>query len=164
MSRQELVSAFLEGQISRRTLIRRLIAGGVSTGAAISYAQMLSPERAGAAIRAPADDLYPLVDMTISSTSLATVRNNRRLAVSLTSSEELEYGNFRAFMRNAGGGVPIGSRFFPSGLLAAAGTRDVVIPITGFSSTRTSVRFYVQLQAQDAEGYWTLASAAKTLT
>ncbi len=48
MSRDELVGAYLDGRMSRRTLVRRLAAGGVSVGAAIAYAQLLDPKRASA--------------------------------------------------------------------------------------------------------------------
>src|SRR5918996_4189524 len=100
MSRQELVSAFLDGRISRRTLIRRLIAGGVSTGAAISYAQLLAPEQASAqATVAAADDHYPLIDMTIVSTSLATVKAQAKLVVKVVGTEELGPMFFRAFYK-----------------------------------------------------------------
>ncbi len=40
MSREELVSAYLNGEISRRTFVRRLVAAGVSVSAALAYAQM----------------------------------------------------------------------------------------------------------------------------
>ena len=52
MSREELVSSYLAGTISRRTFARRLVAMGVSAGAAVSYAQLLSQEKAEAADRA----------------------------------------------------------------------------------------------------------------
>jgi hypothetical protein len=164
MSRQELVTAFLEGQISRRTLIRRLIAGGVSAGAAISYAQVLAPERATAAVRAATDTQYPLIDLTIVSPSLASVRSGAYVKVSLTSTEELKNGSFRAFVNKSGGGVPLGSKFLAT-VIKQAGTRTVNVPVdvnqlTGLSSAR----FYVQMTAQDAERYSTLASAAKTLS
>jgi hypothetical protein len=48
MSREELVSAYAAGSISRRVFIRRLVAAGVSVGAAASYAHLLSPARAAA--------------------------------------------------------------------------------------------------------------------
>jgi hypothetical protein len=51
MSREELVSSYLAGTISRRTFARRLVAMGVSAGAAVSYAQLLSQEKAQAADR-----------------------------------------------------------------------------------------------------------------
>jgi hypothetical protein len=163
MSRQELVSAFLDGQISRRTLIRRLIAGGVSTGAAISYAQLLAPERAGAAV---GDTQYPLVDLAIATTSLAGVRSNAYIKVSLTSTEELKNGSFRAFLKKGSppGGVPVGDKFLAT-VLKQAGSRTVNVPVdvnqlTGLSSAR----FYIQMVAQDAERYSTLASTGKTLS
>jgi hypothetical protein len=48
MSREELVSAYAAGSISRRVFIRRLVAAGVSVGAATSYAHLLGPGRAAA--------------------------------------------------------------------------------------------------------------------
>ena len=45
---EQLVNEYIEGRISRRTLIRRLLAAGVSFGAAVSYAHMLQPDRAAA--------------------------------------------------------------------------------------------------------------------
>lgn len=43
MSQQELIHAYREGGMSRRTLIRRLIASGVSLGAAVGYAHLFAP-------------------------------------------------------------------------------------------------------------------------
>lgn len=163
MSRQELVTAYLDGRISRRTLIRRLIAGGVSTGAAISYAQVLAPERAGAATPRGSSDHYPLVDLRIKSSKLATVRSQGKIVVKVTSSEELLYLSLRVLLKTAGGGVPIGQRNF-SGFLAAAGSRQVAINInTSGLAGRDSARFYVQAQGSDAENFAALASAGKTL-
>jgi hypothetical protein len=48
VSQGELVAAYLDGQMSRRTLIRRLVAAGVSFGAAVSYAHVLGQGRAQA--------------------------------------------------------------------------------------------------------------------
>jgi hypothetical protein len=165
MSRQELVTAFLDGQISRRTLIRRLVAGGVSTGAAISYAHLLAPERAGASTAAAVvDDHYPLVDMKITSTSLAQLRTSNRIAISVTCTEELRNAFFRVLLKTADGGVPLGSRFFTA-FLFAAGSRDTVIDINPAPfASRTRARFYVQVQAQDAEFRPALASTFKTLS
>jgi hypothetical protein len=165
VSRQELVSAFLEGRISRRTLIRRLIAGGVSTGAAVSYAQLLRPEHARAASSmAAADDHYPMVDVTIDTTSLSAALNNARIAVSVTCTEELKFTSFRVFLNAAGGGSPIGQRSFAS-FLTAAGTRQVGIPIdTSPLVGRTSALLYVQLQGLDDESFPALASTRRRLS
>jgi hypothetical protein len=48
VSREQLVAAYLDGRMSRRTLARRLAAGGLSIGAAIAYAHLLEPSRATA--------------------------------------------------------------------------------------------------------------------
>lgn len=161
MSRQELVSAFLDGKISRRTLIRRLIAGGVSTGAAISYAQLLAPERA---IAATGDTQYPLVDLAIASSSLGGVRSNGYIKVSLTSTEELRRGTFRSFLKTAGGGVPLGGKFLDP-VIKAAGSRTVNVPVDASKLTGlSSARFYIQMTASDSERYPTLASTGKTLS
>jgi hypothetical protein len=48
MSQESLVNEYVAGRISRRTLIRRLVATGVSFGAAVSYAHLLNPDRAPA--------------------------------------------------------------------------------------------------------------------
>ena len=48
MSRDELVNAYIDGSVSRRTFIRRLVTAGVSLGAAVSYAHLLAPGRADA--------------------------------------------------------------------------------------------------------------------
>lgn len=56
MSTDELVNAYIEGGVSRRTFIRRLVAAGVSVGAAASYAHLLAPGRASAQSVSP--DFY----------------------------------------------------------------------------------------------------------
>ncbi len=48
VTEQELVQAYLEGQVSRRTFIRRLVATGISLAAAITYAHQLWGEAARA--------------------------------------------------------------------------------------------------------------------
>ena len=168
MSRQELVSAFLDGRISRRTLIRRLVAGGVSAGAAISYAQLLAPEHAGAApTLAAADNHYPLLDMTIVSTSLATVKAEGKLVVKVVGSEELGPMFFRVFRKlpGAAGGEPIGSKNFPTTFTTKANGKQFAINVaTAGFATLGSVRFYVTAIGNDAERYPALASAAATLS
>ena len=78
MSQEQLIGAYLDGRVSRRVLIRRLVAGGISLGAAVSYAHLLSPERAAAQT---ADDFYPSFNVEIISTSLSGVRRKERLVV-----------------------------------------------------------------------------------
>ena len=165
LSRQELVSAFLEGRVSRRTLIRRLIAGGVSTGAAISYAQMLDPQRAGAAVAvAGANDHYPLVDMKITSTvagdgaqpGAARGRGHLQRGAATTLLPRLPQDRAAEAFRSAAD--------YSTSFIAAAGTRPAGVPIdVGALGSRASVRFYVHLQGTDAERFPALATAGKTL-
>jgi hypothetical protein len=49
MSSSEIVESLLRGEISRRTLVRRLAAAGVSLSAAVAYSELLRPEWAFAA-------------------------------------------------------------------------------------------------------------------
>ena len=98
MSRQEAVEAFLQGRISRRTLIRQLVAGGVSIGAAASYAAALEPETAGAAVAGAPDDLYPLVTLKLDTPSLAWAIANSRLRLIGSCGEEVGL-HFAAYVR-----------------------------------------------------------------
>src|SRR4051812_2083764 len=49
MSRQGIVDAYLNGEISRRTFVRRLVGAGVAFSAATAYAELLRPAWAQAA-------------------------------------------------------------------------------------------------------------------
>jgi len=59
MSRSELVQGYLDGQMSRRVFIRRLVATGVTAAAAISYAGLLESAPAGAV---PPTDFYLVIN------------------------------------------------------------------------------------------------------
>jgi hypothetical protein len=48
MSRQGIVESYLNGEISRRTLVRRLVGAGVALSAATAYANLLRPKWAHA--------------------------------------------------------------------------------------------------------------------
>jgi hypothetical protein len=57
MSEDELFSAYVRGGMSRRMLIRRLVAGGMGVAAAVAYAHALNPAAARASNGRP-KDLY----------------------------------------------------------------------------------------------------------
>lgn len=57
MSREELAVAYVNGHVSRRMFIKRLMALGVTAGAAIAYAESLGAPP-GSRAAAAADDLY----------------------------------------------------------------------------------------------------------
>jgi hypothetical protein len=56
MSKEDLVEAYLAGQITRRIFVRRLVAAGIGIAAATSYARMMNPARAHGAT--DDDDFY----------------------------------------------------------------------------------------------------------
>ncbi len=69
MARHELVEAYLHGRISRRTFVERLTALGVSSAAALAYAQTLSvpaaareARRGAHGLRATFQQDYPVSD------------------------------------------------------------------------------------------------------
>jgi plastocyanin len=57
VSRQEIVQGYLDGQLSRRVFIRRLVATGVTAASALSYATLLEADPAAAAV----EDFYLLM-------------------------------------------------------------------------------------------------------
>lgn len=84
MSQNELVDAFMDGRISRRTLIRRLVAGGVSAGAAMSYAHLLEPGRADAATSAAGDFYDPEAEILSKSLNAVVNRGHLRVEVEVS--------------------------------------------------------------------------------
>jgi hypothetical protein len=112
MSRQELVDAYLEGSLNRRAFVRRLVASGVSVGAAAGYAQILAPgaaaeERAPRAERKGGAELYPRVIVRITTRDLKDVRQNNRLKIKVTSSTA-DYAHVSAFLDKGGHLLPLG--------------------------------------------------------
>ncbi len=73
MSREELVQAYIDGGLSRRAFIRRLVGAGVSLGAAVSYAHLLAPEAEAADAHIALDDHYPELDIAVRSRSIDRV-------------------------------------------------------------------------------------------
>jgi hypothetical protein len=93
MSESELVAAYTRGDFSRRTFIRKLVAGGLSLGAAVAYSHALSPEPAratecGGSFYEPADGNAPRV--TVALRNFATIEYARTygiIPVRVTSNE-----------------------------------------------------------------------------
>jgi hypothetical protein len=86
VSQEELVNAYLGGNLSRRTFIRRLVAGGLSLSTAVAYAHSLRPSTARAT-HTPGNDMYTAAQpprvQTTAVTSISdgdgTVRLNGRI-------------------------------------------------------------------------------------
>jgi hypothetical protein len=111
MSREDLVEAYVEGGISRRTFIRRLVAGGVSFGAAVSYAHLLAP-KADAAIGRAGDgqDHYePEIEVAIRSERILKVVNQRKLEVTVSTDDSADF-DLVAKIRNKGKLRTIGNK------------------------------------------------------
>ncbi len=128
MSQQELITTYREGGMSRRTLIRRLVASGVSLGAAISYAHLFAP-RAEAEARNHADfyeDFYPSdVRLSIRSHTVNGVVKTGQVRVFVHTDDATEI-TFKVFTKIRGKLRRIGVKTvkFP-----AAGSRVVKIRI-----------------------------------
>jgi hypothetical protein len=82
VSQQEVVAAYLDGRMSRRTLIRRLVAGGVSVSAAVAYAHVLQPGRATA--RAFGDLHGPAFTLQIPDQDLDRVVRQGKVKIKVT--------------------------------------------------------------------------------
>jgi hypothetical protein len=126
MSQQEAVAAYLDGRMSRRTLIRRLVAGGVSVSAAVAYAHVLQPGRATA--RAFGDFHGPGYTLSIPDQDLDRVVRQRTIKVSVTSEAPQTIPIYVRLYRPK-------HPLYPSGVIAAmdypapAGPSNVKIPI-----------------------------------
>ena len=84
MSQDELVGAYIEGAITRRTLIRRLVAAGVSLGAATAYAHHLAPK---AAAKGSGLNEYPIVNLRILTDTTKEVGKDSVLRVRVKSAD-----------------------------------------------------------------------------
>ena len=84
MSQDELVGAYIEGTITRRTLIRRLVAAGVSLGAATAYAHHLAPK---AAAKGSGPSEYPSVRLRILSETTKEIAKDKGVRVRVRSAD-----------------------------------------------------------------------------
>jgi hypothetical protein len=148
MSSTELVNAFVEGRISRRTLIRRLAAAGVSIGAAVSYAHLLAPEVA--ARRGQIVDEYPDVGVRILSSDLDKVIDTERLKVRVISSEHVMLVLF-AYVKRHGKFELIGEKHggFDAGRTRTNIPLDKLGPLRG----RNRARVVVFAHGEDDDHY-----------
>jgi hypothetical protein len=152
MSDREIVNAYLDGRVSRRTLIRRLVAAGVSIGAAVSYAQVLKPERAFA--RADSDH-YPDTEVKIIDEDLDKVANKERVRVRVHADEDAELSSFslRAFHVTHDDEFTIGEKGMS---FKGPDTKIVNIPISPGAAAvlkeRKRAKIKVRWFAYDAQG------------
>lgn len=165
MSNEDLVNAYAQGRVSRRTMIRGLVAAGVSTGAAVSYAHLLAPERARAGGRGFADeypssclDEYPSVDMLILDRKIAVVRRSSELRVRVRFSKATFFEGISdqgvigltATSRIDGTPRRMGSTTVT---LTDGDTQDVTIPLDDIAPLRGAERKTVFVRASARAGY-----------
>jgi hypothetical protein len=142
LSNQELVHAYSEGNISRRTLIRRLVAGGVSLSAAVSYAHLLAPERSAAAPQECGDE-YPSIAMKVLSANRKKVIEKGRLKIRALPSEVMDV-EFTVTTKVAGNAVELGRRRL---VIGSASARKLAIPLDDVSPLRGRKRVRVKVTA-----------------
>jgi hypothetical protein len=128
MSSEELVNAYLEGGVSRRAFIRRLVAGGISLGAAVSYAHLLSPDRSQAASAHAARDFYTPagIDVQILSRDISRVAKKGKLKLQVSSDEAADI-DLTATLPRRRGPLTLGSTRVS---LASAGTLILKLALT----------------------------------
>jgi hypothetical protein len=128
-------------------LVRRLVAGGVSLGAAMSYAHLLSPRTAAAAPPADSCDEYPLVDVRmITDGNLTTMLSRGYILVRVQTDQEVRL-NLSALIRRGGELTVIGS-LSPS--FQSSGSRYHRVPISpeGRAALSGLTKVIVMLAAQ----------------
>ena len=129
MSQQELIDTYREGGMSRRTLIRRLVATGVSLGAAVSYAHIFAPAAEAEERRFHADfyeDFYPSdVRLRIASNTVNGVVRTGKVRVFVHTDDGAEI-TLRVFTKIRGRLRRIGIKTVT---FSVAGSRTVGIPI-----------------------------------
>jgi hypothetical protein len=162
VSREELVGAYLAGGISRRTFIRRLAAGGVSLGAAVSYAHLLAPGRASA--QSPADFHKPATLVAkIRSRNLDRVVDRGKLRVDMTLDEPAVLEIF-ADAKIGGQPRPIGAT---TADLPGPATTRVAIPLDQAGRNalegKDEAKVGVIVRAVDRQGQTSVATDTRKL-
>jgi plastocyanin len=133
MSRQELVQQYLDGQLSRRVFIRRLIATGVTTAAALSYASVLEAVPAEARV---GDFYLTVIDFYFTS-------NPANLAFG----QRVEFANHSDFYQHTATDTT-GMHLFNTGHIPRVGDAFVTIPSAGTYPYHCSETTHPPMKAQ----------------
>lgn len=172
MSREQLVDAYLRGDISRRIFIRRLVAAGVSLSAAVGYAHLLTPAPAQAARVKAAADLYqhlpppdktpPSLTLTIPPRSMGRLLKSKRIRVQVGASEAASVTitavtTLRKLKRNGKHGPPRQLTLVTQQLALAKGPPQIVSLKLSRAGRRAmrghdKVRVIVLVEAADKAG------------
>ena len=128
MENHELVAAYTEGALSRRAFIRKLVAGGVSFGAAVAYAQLLGQDAAHAATALGDGYSFVAVKATIEDQDLDEVIATGKLRTKVRSDRKGSV-YLQVFLRRPGETYPyswIGER---TAELKEPGKKRVKVPL-----------------------------------
>jgi len=165
MSRQEIVTSFLDGGMSRRMFVRRIVATGVSVGAAVSYAHLLDPQRAEARAAGTRADFYTpaAIELRVKSKDLDKVIRKGTLRVEVTVDEAADVV-VTAIARVHGDDVVLGDI-----LVTFAGPSTRVVPIHLTESgievlrDRDKAKVTVTGESKDLQGATAFAELTKKL-
>lgn len=117
MSQDELIQRYLDGQLGRRVFIRRLIATGVATVAAVTYADILEAMPAGAN---PTDFYIYVQDYSFSPK-----------AAGLKFGQKVDFGFSAANTHSHSATDKTGMHLFDTNFVAPAGAASLGFPVAG---------------------------------
>lgn len=155
MSDDELVGAYIEGSITRRTLIRRLVAAGVSLGAATAYAHHLAPK---ASAKGTGPDEYPRVKLRILSDTTEEIAKDKGVRVRVKSADPCDL--------TVGLRVEQGNSWYQLGYKELSfgnggGKKEVLIKFSDSGDLNRKKKSRAIVEAVSAEGVYNPVVAAK---
>lgn len=155
MSQDELVGAYIEGSITRRTLIRRLVAAGVSLGAATAYAHHLAPK---AAAKGAGPSEYPVVKLRILSDTTREIAKDKAVRVRVKSADPCELTlDLRVEQGPAWYVIAFDKVKFGEG----GGKKDIKIKFSDAGDLNSKKKSRVFVEAISAEGIYNPVVASK---
>lgn len=159
MSNHELVGAYVEGAISRRTLIRRLVAAGVSLGAATAYAHHLAPK---AAAKGSGPSQYPIVKLRILSETTEEIAKDKGVNVRVKTPDPCEL-TLELRVEQGNSWYQLGFKEVKFG--ESGGKKDILIKFSDSGDLNRKKKSRVFVEAISNEGLYdpTVASKEKEL-
>ncbi len=155
MSNDELVSAYVEGAISRRTLIRRLVAAGVSLGAATAYAHHLAPR---AAAKGSGPNEYPIVKLRILSDTTEEIAKDKGVNVRVKTADPCEL-TLELRVEQGNNFVSLGAKKVNFG--QGGGKKEILVKFDGSGELNRKKKSKVEVYAISNEGIYDPVVASK---
>jgi hypothetical protein len=155
MSQDELVGAYIEGSITRRTLIRRLVAAGVSLGAATAYAHHLAPK---AAAKGSGPNEYPIVKLRILSETTEEIAKDKGVNVRVKTADPCEL-TLELRVEQGNTWFSLGEKGVKFG--ASGGKKEVLVKFSDSGELNRKKKSRVEIQAISNEGIYDPVVASK---